>query len=1667
MNTTGDFLSSKRNDNHVAELISTLKKQNRSITGVLSSLINKNKLSSKNAEIALLLLNESLLVREEKDWYRPHITQGSRRYNALKDRFNSQDYWDSSRFPLLVFLFGAENAPFVKKAWEMIPSLMYQTGYTRRSFRGTGLDEVYFTRQLNFLVDLIYENNYDLTLSEYAIYSNNIAAEHFAFVYAGAIESGDKAFKQQCIDTLLGKHPTGKPSRSVIKGMLLSNDEECWNAVEMLLLTAQRQEGLRQSILESLDETSIGAMKRFIKVILEHKLTRFSSVVRAVDVWAGLGWESEKETTVRRFLEMADFYLSDPSKITTGVSSKDNTEVYMALWAQGVLDVHKCKPLLETVLAGSTEKITLGLYFTSQVGLSSYSIEYGKRFLHSDDPIILCQAAGMVNFSVFIDMMSKSEKDEMFAQLENRLELFSKKTVQTSSKVFSWLTFRYGKEIILDLMINLLDLTKENDIDKIVPHFQHVAINHREKVTSLVLSGYGYSYYGNKQLPGPLTSRKRDFAFSILKDGSEMIRSTAIKALSDATLTNDEVQIFEGLLTRKAGDFRRSVIELIIKHGEKQVQESANRLIKEKSEDQRLAGLDLLIWLKVNSPSYQNWIESKADEFNKRPRITSKEEVLLSTILRNEESSIEYNDSNGFGLFNPAEVPKEIVLKKVSNDVYIEATSLHKNGLTLPESEVNAAIKNLADLFIQNKDYEYTFDDWENKQTTALLGNTFTNIRKMHKDMTPEERFCNYPLPEIWRKWFLDSGLTNRDLFLINLFLSPNGYNGQHRSFESFNKRISRNAFIAKIPKISEYEWQNPVYTILQVVAQRYQYEGAIDYLAGLNYTIFNLLGSSEVSAFKESPNKWSRFQVTWREQNFAIIPWNRYEELVKKMPQDQFETYWNLAQWKFLTVPKQAKLEKSHIPDLYDYARALKEGLINQDTLTWRIMMKDAIRALTQKVSGDKYDIRKEFDFLQPILDECRNRILEIELFRGDTSTPVTALAQNIQRLSGIDHFIQLLKALGKDTLNRGYIYVWGDREYNKKEILSTLLKNCYPPVNCDQKEFNRAVEEAGITEKRLCECSTYAPQWLPYVSNYLGWKDMESAVWWLHAHTNGHHDQQTESETAKYSAVEFSEFKDGAVDIDWFRQTYKSLGAQKWKLLYDAAKYISDGGGHKRGLLYSDVILGKTKIKEITERINDKRNQDYLRVYGVIPLSKANPKKDVLKRYQFLQNFKKESKQFGSQRQASEAIAVRIAMDNLARTSGFPDPIRLQWAMEQREAEEIIENSQNIEIDNTQLSLEIDEHGKSALSVIKNGKKLKSIPAKLRKEKEVLKLKEFNKQLREQYRRTRKSLESAMINGDIFSKEEIENLSNHPVVAPMLKKLVLISEDRIGFWKDGKLADTEGLVHEAGEELKIAHCVDLFEANCWSSFQKYCFKLKMVQPFKQIFRELYVPTEDELHEKSISRRYAGHQVQPRKTVALLKGQNWTVDYEDGLKKVHHKQNTIARMFAMADWFSPADVESPTLETVEFFSRKTGKRLTFDQVDKRIFSETMRDIDLVVSVAHVGEVDPEASQSSIELRSVIIEETCRLFKLKNVDLLKNHAKIKGELGQYSVHLGSGVCHKVAGSSLSIIPVHSQHRGRMFLPFIDDDPKTAEIISKILLLAKDNEIQDPTVLRQL
>ena len=106
-------------------------------------------------------------------------------------------------------------------------------------------------------------------------------------------------------------------------------------------------------------------------------------------------------------------------------------------------------------------------------------------------------------------------------------------------------------------------------------------------------------------------------------------------------------------------------------------------------------------------------------------------------------------------------------------------------------------------------------------------------------------------------------------------------------------------------------------------------------------------------------------------------------------------------------------------------------------------------------------------------------------------------------------------------------------------------------------------------------------------------------------------------------------------------------------------------------------------------------------------------------------------------------------------------------------------------------------------------------------------------------------------------------------------------------------------------------------------------------------------------------------------------------------------------------------------------------------------------------------------SLSTIELRRAIIEYTCELMKLKNVTVQEHFANIEGAHNNYHIHLGSGMIHQDGGNSIYMIPIYSGKRGKVYLPFLDEDPMSAQILTKVIMLAEDTKIKDPTILNQI
>lgn len=1661
-----EFLDTRIIPDFEKNLITTLK-------SVYNGETTHELLTRRNATAALILLGQLEGYTIDRNSYSNEIKFGSPRYEGMVKLLPDNEWDDPEMYNLLRYIYGDEKAVYVRIAWKKFPRLTYQKGYYRRSFRSPGKRELYLPNQLDFLANTIFQLfhkeysgtysyiAYDTTIQEQIIWDHQHAMSYLYYIWAAALDDGNEEVYQLLENIVFSKEETGKVTNNIIKALLTSEREDCWQLVEKLLIAAQRQEGLRQSIVESIDTSTIGAFRHMIKVIADHKLARFAAVIRAIDVWAGVSWEAEKESAIQAFLSKAVTYMFDTALIPEGIKSNNNADVYMALWAQGVYDVELTLPYLQALMQSkSEEKRVIAVKFAMEAG-----------HFQLDLPVIL---AGLVDeslavngltVSMLLNRMSYNAQHYdtyypgLFDKLHHILQRTQVKEKNYNGIAFSWLHISYSRSNVLSAMLSLV-LEHPERLDIVLSYFDEMALDVKEKLARVILPGFATYHWDTTKVDKPVTDFQRNFSMRIIKEKGESLQRAAFNVLDTLQLNNEENEVLIDMLRRKSSGMRSRAISILLNQSDELLLHAVTTLLQGDGE-QRLAGLDIAGQCKQRDRLTAG-IKPLLDAFRERKNISPKEEILLKE-LTTENATIVYNEENGYGLYDPAQIKTPIRPVVEEHDYYGKCIAENPFGFSQSPEYIQGEIGKLIELFLAHQDHEYEVETYDEANYKLLLGNGFrSKYYRIPEGMSKEEQYANYPLPAVWKQWFESSGLQPRDLFILDEIAINQQYymiRNADPLAGAFIPRLS-NYLPATITKEVRSGKLHLITSIISALRLIFPYPEKFEYLIGATTRLFASIPEDKLMA--------GNFNNGWQaDQN---ISWFIQKINVSQLPDHLVAPVWQLSHWRQFSGLKENI--PVYPPSLDLFCKAFSLGIIAESEMYRGILFRNNIRELSAKRRHNRQrDYFAEYPFLQDMYLRVREHLLDIELKRGDSATPVSAFVTEIERLEGTHRFAQILAGLGKDTLHKGYIYSADHK--NKQQLFSSLLKKCYPAPTDTQAQFDAAMQAISAKEERLLEAAVYAPQWQKLVSGYLNWKGLDTAIWWLHVHTKSDayaaRNADLESAVALYTDIELQDFKEGAVDKSWFQQAYKEIGKDRWQKVYDAAKYISDGNGHRRARLYADVITGDLKIKEVTQKVKEKRDQDYLRMYGLIPLSKANPQKDILGRYEYIQQFKKESKQFGAQKQTSEGVAIRIAMENLARNAGYADPMRLSWAMETRQVQNILSKETQVQYDDILIGLIIEEDGEADVVAFKGDKQLAAVPARYRKDKKVLELLEFRKTLKEQFRRSRKSLEEAMVRGDAFEAAELANLFTHPVIAKHLEKLVFVTSKGHGFWKDNTLVtpDKKVTAIAADDDIRIAHCTDLYASNSWGGYQHYCFEHRLQQPFKQIFRELYTPLAEELEEKSISRRYAGHQVQPAKTVALLKTRGWKVDHEEGLQKAFLREGFVVKMYAAANWFSPAEVESPVLEQVIFHDLKTYKNVAFKDIHPRIFSEVMRDIDLVVSVAHVGGVDPEASHSTIEMRAVLLLETARLFKLDNVTVIGNHARIKGQYGEYSVHLGSAVVHMMPGRYLSILPVHSQQRGRLFLPFADDDPKSAEVMSKVLLLARDKDIQDPTIIQQL
>lgn len=1559
-------------------------------------------------------------------------------------------------------------ARYVDAAWELQKRMPYAMHGQRRAFRAPNRPELTLVRRTHWLNHLLQvTRGFEEEVTWFAQWASFLGDWYNAFgpIFAAAIDLGDSdgdEVYEILAATARGEHEVGVMGRHVVQGLLSSSRPDGWALLENLLIAAQRQEGLRQVILETVDEAHPEAFRRMLQLISREKLARFSSVVRAVDVWLGMQWDAASAAKAQRVIERLSSLIEDEAAAQAALSGNDAQAAYLGLCVMAFADVEQAimhaGPLLNHP---HVEQRFVAASFLAQAHLPE-SREALLPALHDQDLRVV--AVALRGVSAYATTTDDNVPSQLFEQLEEVLDCFPKKMPRFESLVWPWPPPGATRDDVYRLMVFTLG---ERHINRLLPYIKSMEPALRRHVADML---------GERQ--NQWNEETRGMLLELLGDRSPAVRERAVAAMAKVKLTKTEARQVEDYLRRKPSDLRRGMITLLLGQSDGAALESAGKLLAAADTLRRQAGLELLKQMMEAERSEQacrRLLESYLDRQESLPKT---EETLLKDLLQEGEESLTLED--GLGLYDPAERTKPSPPKRQRR---------FYQGNPFVSKAAQESLRALDDLVHAHRETPVTLPGSpEQEQLLGNLHHAFPILRT-HLPVDYMQRLAGaVPLFELWQEWWQErpAELRDDDGYELLRMLAP--FYGGSQTMSAINpphwvQRIAQEMFL----QVDDLRLRYPgiVFGVLSWILYHHPPCGAPDFLLdGVEHTLALVKPRQLIAKDRQYGTFDWRTRAPW-------LGWLTFARLHRRLHGDAWQEAHHARLWRLLRwLDEPADDLPRFRPQLDEVMNAYRVGAASEADILDQLVgprstggrgmwfggggFADLLR-LSGLNPERRYAEVADDPALQALVSRCRKRIMDIELRRGDMETPASRLALCLRYSGGAGIAISLMQNLGRRALLRG----WTHDSRSKKAVFSHLLRVSVPGDEDTPEHFAKLAQQAGLSQKRLLELAMYAPQWAVHVEHTLKWPMFAEAVWWFHAHTkdsNWRVDQEIRelwnAQISERTRLTGAELMEGAVDVQWFHSVYSALGEQRWQKLDKVGKYASGGAGHRRSQLFAAAMAGRLDESELRARIDKKRHQDSVRALGLLPLPEGELRDELLlERYLHIQEFLRGSRKWGSQRRASETRAAEIGLQNLARTAGYSDPLRLQWAMEARSAADLADGPLEARAGDVTVTLRVDEFGDPRVDVDKNGQRLKSIPRRIKKEPQIVALVKRKRELKEQASRARRSLEQTMCRGDVFTVDEVYQLLRHPVLRPMLQQLVFVNGKQLGYpLENGQGLDgLDGHVTALSPDapLRIAHPHDLLQTDEWHRWQRDCFRRERIQPFKQVFRELYTLTAAEMDDGDFSRRYEGQQVNPRQSMAILASRGWIVDPESGIRRTFHEAGLTSRVATMSGYFTPAEVEGVTLQRVWFTPRGGWKPVALSDVPPRIFSEVMRDLDLVISVAHVGGVNPEATASTVEMRATLVHETSELLKLDNVRLQKQHVLIEGALTSYNVHLGSGTVHQQPGGALCIIPVHSQHRGRVFLPFIDDDPKTAEIISKVLLLARDNEIKDPTILEQI
>ena len=346
-------------------------------------------------------------------------------------------------------------------------------------------------------------------------------------------------------------------------------------------------------------------------------------------------------------------------------------------------------------------------------------------------------------------------------------------------------------------------------------------------------------------------------------------------------------------------------------------------------------------------------------------------------------------------------------------------------------------------------------------------------------------------------------------------------------------------------------------------------------------------------------------------------------------------------------------------------------------------------------------------------------------------------------------------------------------------------------------------------------------------------------------------------------------------------------------------------------------------------------------------------------------------------------------------------------------------------------------------------------------------------------------------------------ERYVEHPLVRPVARRLVWLVDEIPVEVTAGTPRRVDGEPVRPTDEapVRLWHPA-LRPADEVVACRRRLTELGVTQPFKQAHREVYLLTDAERKTATYSNRFAAHVLRQHPLAALARGRGWDYrllgNWDSG--DTGRATLSLPAFRLRAEFWVQGAGEATTeagilllvsTDQVRFYADGAGDPLPLDQVPPLALSEVMRDVDLFVGVASVGN-DPtwqdggpggrmreywehysfgELSATAHTRREVLADMLPRLKIRDRASLADRFLVVRGDLRAYKIHLGSGnILMEPNDQYLCIVasrpaPNAAGDAG-LFLPF-EGDSTLSLILSKALLLADDTKITDPSITRQI